>query len=497
MQCRNDQIRIFSPEQMRRIDRKTIDAGYFSGIGLMENAGRAAAAAVLENFGAVPYHILTGSGNNGGDGFIIAAALAEKIGAEKVFLHCAAVPQSGDAVLASGKVPQEIRRSDSFCAADVLPGAVVIDCLLGTGFRPPLRPLFAQWIREINACRPCCPVVAVDIPSGLNGGDGTAEEAVQADLTLTFAALKSGLILNDGAKYCGKIRVQDIGIPETVMAEEPDSMAVTDGAAVRGLLLKQRQAYDTYKQKRGHVLVIGGSADYPSAPFLSAEAALRGGAGMVTLVIPGKTEIFCSVPKALIVRRVPGDGYFRKESVAEILKLLPKMDAAVIGPGMTTEPGCMAFLAELLPEITCPLLLDADALNLLALNRELLRCLTETAVLTPHAGELARLENAGFNSTACPAVLVKKGPYSAVMQGTQCARNLSGSPALATAGSGDVLSGLIAAFLGQKYSPFDAARIGVYLHGKAGERGAGLIADDLLPEIGKVLQEIYSSSAMR
>ncbi len=490
MQYRNEQIRIFSPEQMRRIDRRTIDAGYFSGIGLMENAGRAAAAAVLEKFGSVSYHILTGSGNNGGDGFVIAAALAEKIGAEKVVLHCAGIPQTGDALLASGKVPQEIRSLESFCVVDVPPGAVVIDCLLGTGFRPPLRPLFAQWIREINACRLCCPVVAVDIPSGLNGEDGTAVEAVQADLTLTFAALKSGLILNAGAKYCGKIRVLDIGIPETVMTEEPDSMTITDAASVRRLLLKQRQAYDTYKQKRGHVLVIGGSVDYPSAPFLSAEAALRGGAGMVTVAIPGKTEIFCPVPKALIVRRGSEDGYFRKDSVAEILKLLPKMDAVVIGPGMTAEPGCMAFFMELLPQITCPVLLDADALNLLALNRDLFRCLTCSTVLTPHAGELARLENAGFDSMACPAVLVKKGPYSAVMQGTRCAQNLSGSPALATAGSGDVLSGVIAAFLGQKYDPFDAARIGVYLHGKAGERGAGLIADDLLPEIGNVLQKI-------
>ncbi len=485
-----EKIRIFSAEQMRNADRRTIESGVFTGIGLMENAGCAAGKAILETFGAVPYHILCGSGNNGGDGFVIASYLAEKIGADFITLHCMDVPKTADAAAAYAKVPPQIRQKHSFSAVpDVTaPGAVLIDCLLGTGFRPPLRPPFRQWIEEINLCRPEHRIVSVDIPSGLDADTGAAECAVLADMTLTFAALKSGLIQGKGAKHCGKIHVPDIGIPADIMEMEEDALEGIDRTVFRRILMKHRLFYDTYKQKRGHVLVIGGSADYPSAPFLSAEAALRCGAGLVSVAIPAGTDVFCSVPKALIVRRVPGAGTFCVASVPAILAMLEKADAVVIGPGMTAGADCTEFLAGLLPQIKCPVLLDADALNILAKRKDLFGCLNENTVLTPHAGELARLGTDSFGS----AVLVRKGPYSTVTQNGRTAWNLSGSPALATAGSGDVLAGVIASFLAQGMTAFDAAGAGVFLHGLAGETENGLIADDLPRLCGKILHHTGS-----
>ncbi len=488
-------LKVLHAEQMRNIDRRTVDGGFFTGIRLMENAGRAAAQVILEQFGKRPYHILTGRGNNGGDGFVIAAYLAEKTGCENVILHCLCIPESGDALSAYRNLPPGIVQKNSFRAEDAVPGAVLIDCLLGTGFRPPLREPFADWIAEVNHCRPHHRIVSIDIPSGLDADAGTISEkgAVQADLTLTFAALKSGLILKSGAKYSGKIRVLDIGIPAAVMNTEEDALVLTDSSAVRKLLMEKRQDYDTYKQKRGHVLVIGGSADYPSAPFLAAEAALRSGAGLVTAVIPDGAEIFCSVPKALIVRRVPGGGYFRKDAVPAIVNFLEKTDAVVIGPGMSTHPDCAGFFSALLPLIplSCSVLLDADALNLLAKNRNLFSCLNERTILTPHAGELARLGTYDFGD----AVVVKKGLYSTICQRDRCTVNFSGSPALATAGSGDVLSGMIAAFAAQKYDPFSAAGIGVWLHGRTGEIcGTGSIADDLPAAVPRILQDLTDES---
>lgn len=501
-------MKILSPDEMRRADNETIRSGLFTGIGLMTSAGQAAAKAIIRMTRHTErvFHILTGSGNNGGDGFVIAAELYRCLGRERVILHCA-VPEeklSGDALTAYRALPDKIHRSRTLTEQDLQPDrTLVIDCLLGTGVKGEAREPVKSWIRLVNGSG--CPVISIDVPSGLDADTGTGESIV-ADATLTLAAPKKGLLTPRGASVCGKLQVIPIGIPEKILNEvAPDAPEGIDTATFRRMLQPLDPA--TYKQKRGHVLIIGGSSSYPSAPFLAGEAALRAGAGLVTVVIPASAEIVCAVPRALIVRRAPDDGtgYFTTAALPLIRTLLPAMDAVAIGPGMTVNAG--EFLAALLPMLTVPALLDADALNLLALKPELLKTLPEQTVLTPHEGEWKRLLNA-VGAGSCEkfaekaeTILVQKGPYTRIIHGPtgQTTINLSGSPALATAGSGDVLTGIIAAFLAQKYAPFTAAMLGVHLHGLTGENSddrlsriinSGVIADDLIKKLPEILQKI-------
>ncbi|MBR4885349.1 MAG: NAD(P)H-hydrate dehydratase [Lentisphaeria bacterium] len=500
-------MNILTPAEMKQADSETIRSGLFSGIGLMRSAGNAAAGKILQLTGGLKhcFHILTGSGNNGGDGFIIAARLLEQFGRERVVLHCAAPEEklSGDALPAYQGLPPDIRKKTSLTAEDLDKDRdLVIDCLLGTGIKGDAREPVKSWISLVN--RSGCPVISIDIPSGLDGETGTGD-AVIADATLTLAAPKTGLLTGNGPSACGKLYVVPIGIPDKILnAVAPDAPPAIDTSTVRTLLHPLDPA--TYKQKRGHILILGGSATYPSAPFLAGEAALRAGAGLVTVVIPASAEIVCSVPKALIVRRAPDDGtgHFTAASLPLIQSLLPAMDAVAVGPGMTTAAG--DFLAGLMNFLTIPTLFDADALNLLSATPELLKQLPENTVLTPHAGELKRLLTAANLSDIeqlaknTKSIIVQKGPYSRIFDGSngRKAVNLSGSPALATAGSGDVLTGITGAFLAQKYDPFTAAQIGVHLHGLTGENhtdrltragNTGLIADDLLARLPVILQK--------
>ena len=500
-------MKILTPGEMRQADAETIQSGLFSGIGLMQSAGNAAAEKILRLTNGMDrcFHILTGSGNNGGDGFVIAARLLEQFGRDRVILHCAAPAEklSGDALLAYQELPPDIVKKNSLTAEDLQKDRdLVIDCLLGTGIRGEAREPVRSWIDLVN--RSGCPVISIDIPSGLDGETGSGN-AVTADATLTLAAPKTGLLTGNGPSACGKLHVVPIGIPDEILnAVAPDAVPAIDTKTIRALLRPLDPA--TYKQKRGHVLILGGSASYPSAPFLAGEAALRAGAGLVTVVLPASAEIVCSVPKALIVRRAPDDGtgHFTPAALPLIQSLLPAMDAVAIGPGMTTNAG--DFLAGLPEYLTMPTLFDADALNLLAMNPELLKRLPENAVLTPHAGELKRLlDSTNLSETEqlakdTGAVIIQKGPCTRIFDGRngKTAINLSGSPALATAGSGDVLTGIVAAFLAQKYDPFTAAQIGVHLHGLAGETdtehltragNTGLIADDLLIRLPEILQK--------
>lgn len=493
-------MKAFSAAQMRKADSDTINSGYCSGITLMSNAGNAAADWIIRHYpGINNCHILTGRGNNGGDGFIIAARLAASAGSGKIFLHMTADESQlkGDALAAYQMVPDKVViRRDTFSADGITPHDLIVDCLLGTGICGGLRDPFGAWINAVNQCP--CPVIAIDIPSGLNADDGTVSDiAVRAQNTLTFAAPKIGLLVGSGPGHCGRITVLDIGIPPEILAQ-PGGIDVTDLQTVRRLL--KPVPYDTYKQRRGSVLVIGGSSDYPSAPFLTAEAALRAGAGMVTVLLPASAEIVCHVPKAVIVRRVPdqGSGVFQPDALPLTGQLLPKMDAVAVGPGMTTKEGTGAFLAGLPEQLSCPAVFDADALNLLSLQPELLTRLPRHSVLTPHAGELKRLGGDPAELVRkTNAVCIVKGPYSAVTAADRLAYNFSGSPVLATAGSGDVLTGITAAFLAQKYDAFDAARISAFIHGLTGEPegvdpscNTGIIADDLAAALPRVLQKL-------
>ena len=483
---------------MRSIEASAIQLGQVDSWSLMKRAGEALAgeAAQFCDRGAF-FAVLAGKGNNAGDGFVAAKELYESGFAVRIFHTSPASEFKGDALRAWNELPPEIERRTELHAAD-LADAIVIDALLGTGFSGTLREPWLHWINLVNYLN--VPVIAADLPSGLDADDGEVRggAAVRADVTVTFAYPKTGMLTGRGPALCGRIRVIDIGLPD-----ETDD-AVTRFVPCTGLDDVRRSLnpleFDTYKQKRGHVVVIGGSSDYPSAPFLTAEAALRAGAGLVTVYVPESMEIVCAPPKALIVKRLPDDGrgVFTQSSF-DALKLPSNVASVAVGMGMNTAEETVPFLRALMGSVQCPLLLDADALNLIAKHPDLLHELGTATVVTPHEGEMKRLEAAiGLSSersrieraealakfTALHVVL--KGVRTVVMSPHgEYALNLSGSPVLATAGSGDILSGIVAVLAASSDSLYTAAKSGVFLHGLLGEldapfAGRGLIADDLL-----------------
>ena len=497
-------MKAVSGMHMRSIEAAAIQQGLVDSWSLMTRAGEALAheAEAFHDRGAF-YAVLAGKGNNAGDGFIAAKALFERGYRVRIFHVCPGTEYRGDALRAWSQLPAGIECSQEMHAAD-LAGAVVIDALLGTGFGGALKEPWLHWINLVNYLN--LPVIAVDLPSGLDADDGGTPggAAVRADVTVTFGYPKTGMLTGQGPALCGRVRVIDIGLPD----ELPDAPVMrivpcTGLADVRRSLSLAPVEFDTYKQKRGHVAVIGGSSDYPSAPFLTAEAALRAGAGLATVYVPASMEIVCAPPKALIVKRLPddGNGVFSARS-ADALELPPNVSAVAAGMGMNTAEETVPFLRKLMAAVQCPLVLDADALNLISKHPDLLYELGTATVVTPHEGEMKRLEAAiglkpGRNRveraeafarlTALHVVL--KGVRSVVMSPNGLyTLNLSGSPVLATAGSGDILSGIVAALASASNSLFTAAKNAVFVHGLLGEldaplAGRGLIADDLLTRI--------------
>ncbi len=562
-------MKALNAEQMRALDRRTIQEGIASGMELMERAGTLAAEELEsllpslcspggEECGAVALAggtaadlgrfpcrrrivsrrrkivILAGKGNNGGDAFVVARRLHESGARERfgleisLFCVCGEEELSGDALEMFRKLPPAVRESlrGDFSEADAASALLIVDGLLGTGIRGSLREPFKSWIGIVNHAER--PTVALDIASGLNADDGSvADEAVTADLTLSMAFPKQGFFQGEGIRKTGRLRILDIGIPQSFADGYGGCPEVQTLPEIRPFF--RREAFDTYKNLRGHLLVAGGSSLYPSAPFLSAEAALRSGAGLVTVLLPASAEIFCRVPKSVIVRRLPDDGTgcFTESSIPGIRSLLGKMNAVSVGPGMGCSARTLPFLKEILAARK-PTVMDADALNLFALYADEFSSLLpgENCVLTPHEGEMRRLLRAlephsgfaaGASGSRLPsamipsvekalllartsgAVTVMKGPRSVIARSDGEYRiNPGGCPALGTAGSGDVLTGIAGALLANGLSPFDAARAAVFLHASASETAMpfgsrGFLADDLvsfLPCALKMISEV-------
>ena len=493
-------------ETMRALDARTIAAGT-SAMALMERAGRAAFAAMAEvlcsRLSAAhrrAYTVLAGKGNNGGDAYVVARCLAEAGEAVAVYavggLRDLAGPALGHALRLPARVPLHVVASlppESLAA-----GTVVVDGLLGTGFSGRPRPPYDMLIAQVNAAD--CPVVALDLPSGLDGDSGTcAGPAIEADLTVTMGAPKQGLLTPAGLRQCGCLRCVEIGIPAAFLAEAPasgpEAILLQD---VRAAL--RRRPRDSHKGLFGHLLVVGGSAWYSGAPFLAAAGAARSGAGLVTVAIPSGCQPQGALPAALIVRRLAddGQGFIGRSSGDEIVALAEGRQALVFGPGLGPAAAGGAALARAL-DCGLPLLLDADGLRLLAAQPGLARAARAPLVLTPHPGEMRALlagfacapaapedrgEQARALARAAGAVVVLKGMGTVVADPSgRTAVNTSGSPALASAGTGDVLAGVIGALLGQGLAPWEAACQGVFVHGLAAELGDGaersLTADDL------------------
>ena len=511
-------MKIISVETMRELDRRTI-AGGTPGRTLMERAGRGLCEALLRFRARTgPAHcrrvaVLAGKGNNGGDGYVVARLLATETKIPvTVYTVCPTDELTGDARANANDLPPNVPvvvTVDRLPDEALQPGTLLVDGLLGTGISGPLRPPFDTIIGQINASS--CPAIAIDIPSGLNGDSGKiATAAVQADLTVTMAAPKTGLLTQTGQARCGRLRCVDIGVPSNMLAEAPAAGEATFASDVRSVL--GRRPNEAHKKTFGRVLVAGGSVDYVGAPILTGAAVLQSGAGLSTVALP-RTARHLVAPSqyALILRAIEddGEGFFGAASLHGVRNLAQHADAAVVGPGIGLCGNHTPLLQEML-NWDLPLVVDADALKVLAqLDAGKLER-SAPSVLTPHPGEMKiLLEGFGLNDlisasrteqavglarqTGAFVVLKGMGTVVAAPDGWH-AINTSGTNGLASGGTGDVLSGLIAGLLAQQFAPRDACRAAVFIHGRAAEIApAGdraLTADGLLELIGPALREL-------
>ncbi|WP_299132286.1 NAD(P)H-hydrate dehydratase [uncultured Amaricoccus sp.] len=485
---------ILTSSQMREADRRAI-AGGVPGIALMEAAGRAVAEAASRLVPAGPALVLAGPGNNGGDGFVAARLLAEAGREVSVFLLGDPERLTGDARLAF----ERWARPASPATADLPPAAVVIDALFGTGLQRPLTGLPADLVAAMD--RHPAPVIAVDVPSGLDADSGQPLGAApRAAATVTFFRPKPGHLLYPGRALCGALTLADIGIPDAVL----DGLGVSIFENTPELWPEApvRPSSEGHKYNRGHAIVVSGPLHRTGAARLAADAALRAGAGLVTLASPGSAlAVNAAHLTAVMLARV--------NDAAALATLLadPRHGAVALGPGLGTGADQRALVLAALASPAAAVL-DADALTAFAADPETLFAAigarAAPVILTPHDGEFARLfpdlaalpaktERAAAAAARSGATLILKGADSVIAAPDgRLAINGNAPPWLATAGSGDVLAGIAAGLAAQRLPGWPAAAAAVWLHGAAGaEAGPGLIAEDLAPALRPVLATLW------
>lgn len=498
-----EQPAVFTPAQVRELDRATIEDIGVPGLVLMERAALGVSTFVQWRY---PYRhtlVVCGPGNNGGDG-LAAARLLHLAGHPTACLVsvASAADLSPDAALnltAAEKAGVNLRVGS---VPDYLwdETELVVDCLLGTGAKGEIRGRLAEWAGRINAAGARgVPVLAVDVPSGVDASTGSiAADAVAADVTITFHAAKSGLVCPPGSEAAGEVVVWDIGLP-AFLEPEPDLWVVTaDDVNVPG------RRVDDHKYRAGFVAVLAGSKVYPGAAWLAAQAAYRTGAGYVRLLMAAGAAdgVRGRLVEAVLQEIGSGDCLDDATSVLAVLAD-ERVGAVVVGPGLGRDPATMAAVKRVILESAVPTVLDAD--GLVAFSGEAARLKERTGlVLTPHVGELAGLLAAPVAELAVSAlvaarraaevtgqVVLLKGSSTVVAAPSGQVRVVAqGPPQLASAGTGDVLSGVIGALLSKGLEPFEAAYAGAWIHAEAGRLGAetdpqGVLAGDLvelLPE---------------
>lgn len=509
--------------QMRELDRATIEEYNFPGRVLMENAGRAVADAATELLppGGTAL-IFCGKGNNGGDGFVTARHLVTRGYKAHVALLCSAADLSGDAAsncqyAAAFDIPVHENPSDAQIAELLTAAHLLMDAVLGTGISGPVHGRIAEVLALMAAYEG--PTIAVDIPSGLNADTGALLGAVPAaDITVTFGLAKQGLYLYPGHAYCGRIRVAEICLCPIPAAEPALKTYVTEPADVAAVI--PIRAPDAHKGDAGRVLVIAGSTGLTGAAAMSALAAARSGAGLVTLACPGELNAILETKCTEVMTAPLMDddcGFLRPRNIEAATQLAADANAVVLGPGLGTEDTTREFVAGLLAHLECPVVLDADGLNAFAGRAELLADCPGELVITPHPGELSRLTGASIaeiqadrleaarrcaEQIAAAVVLKGAGTVTAAPDG-EAWINPTGNCGMASGGMGDILSGMIGALLAAGAEPLAAAYAAVWMHGRAADIAAdeigprGYLATDLLELIPSVFDELHASTGTR
>lgn len=500
-------MKLYTAQEMSRADSNAQDLGIPGGV-LMERAGAEMARVVLERFAPRRAVVVCGGGNNGGDGFVIARELRRN--GVRVSVLATKSEYEGDSktnldALENLDVafvgPEDL-------AAELEEADLVVDAVLGTGFSGEVREKEASLIREMNGS--FAPVVCVDVPSGVDGSTGeVAGEAVRADLTVCAHAAKVGCVISPGRDFAGEVRIVEIGVPEE--AEVAPSVLWTDEGSLRGTV--PRTADDSHKYSAGAVLVVASSRSMTGAAAMVVGGAQRAGCGVVFLATPGSAapSLDTRLTEALVYG-VPesGEGFLSAEALENVLELAGRATSVVVGPGMGVGEGQRELLEGMMRDIEAPVLLDADALTNLA-GSDAIRGREYPTIVTPHAGELGRLLGSGAKEVSerrlhsarkaagelgCAVLL--KGSDTLVVEGEHVSVNSTGHVALATAGTGDVLSGVVGALLSRGMEPVDAARAGAWVHGRAAELfieetgwpAESLIATDLFEFIPEAVAEV-------
>ena len=506
---------ILTPTESAELDRVSAERGV-KAESLMENAGRTTAAAVVDVMGGSYGRravVVCGKGNNGGDGLVAARHLSRAGTRVVVVMLEDPAALSGLPALNYGRLAEEpgIRvRGAGPLAGELARADAAVDAIFGTGFRGAPEGVHEEAIEILNSSG--VPVVAADIPSGVDGATGSVEgSAVRAVVTVTFGAAKPGVILYPGAGYAGLVRVEDIGFPADLVSSKLQLVEAEDVA----LMLPVRAA-DTHKRAAGAVLVVGGSREMTGAVCLTAHAAYRAGAGLVTLAVP--RGILPVVESSIVETTFLGlpetaDGGVAPEALEGLRGLLGSFGAIALGPGMSRDEGAAEFIRGLVAAAPAGLVLDADGLNAFADRLEDLegQCRgIADLVLTPHTGEFARLTGSTAEDVASDRVeaaraLASRVRATVLLKGTRTVVaaqdgetriNPTGSSTLATGGTGDVLSGAIAALMARGLDSFDAATAGAFLHGLAGliagaELGEGTTAGDVADRLPEASAEVH------
>ena len=512
-------MKFVTSETMRAIDSECIDNLGIPGLKLMENAGVGTVRFIERELGSQKGKIVTvacGKGNNGGDGFVIARELRRLGAAVSVFLagHCGDV--SGDARTNLDRLGAEsvVELSDGRSVAGFVElmakSDLVVDAVFGTGFNGVPRGLSGTVIGQMNSCGR--PVLAVDVPSGLNATTGVAEgECVHATWTCTMGLSKSGFYIDHGRACVGKLHVVDIGIPtkaiETVGVRD-NILTARDAAE-----LLPTRPFDGHKGTFGSVVVVAGSVGYTGAASLASLAALRAGAGLVYLGVPSSLNDIMEIKLTEVITKPLAETAARSlspESISDIRGLLENAGALALGPGISRDQETQSLVRSIVAEVRVPCVIDADGLNALTPDDVGQRTGDAPVVLTPHPGEMAQLvgrtvgevlaDREGVTrdvATKARATVVLKGAGSVIVAPSgELYMNSTGNSGLASGGTGDVLTGIIAALLGQGVEATKAAALGVYVHGLAGDLAAealgeaGMIAGDVLDHVPYALMEL-------
>jgi NAD(P)H-hydrate epimerase len=515
-------MKLLTTETMRELERRAMANGIAS-LDLMERAGVATAAAIVEHFaGSAPRSLLivAGKGNNGGDGFVVARLLAARGWEVTVLLLAEPLKLTGDAAVNLARLPVSCvipcpdlatlhGEEGRFKGA-----SVIVDALFGTGLKSELRGVEAEAIALMDASGR--PVVSVDIPSGVDASTGRVlGVAVRAALTVTFAAAKLGHLLYPGAELTGQLQVADIGIPRSLM-DAASGVDLVDHQLASTLIRPRRP--NAHKGELGHCLIIAGSTGKSGAAALAANSAVRGGAGLVTLAAPATLNPVLEI-KTTEAMTFPlsdgGRGYLDRSVLPVIEELLIGKRVVAIGPGLGWQSETAQLVQALIRTVPLPLVIDADGLNALSEDLSALQDRRSPAViLTPHPGEMARLAGCSVSEVNADRLgiassfartnnvyLILKGARTVIASPDGgVAINGSGNPGMASGGMGDVLTGLLSALLSQGYDPLTVCRLGVFVHGYAGdlvakEKGEmGLCASDLQERLPYAIYQLLSAA---